>query len=147
MPKLGQALDILLVEDNPADVDLTLEAFEQSGVRGTLHVATDGVDALRFLRREGEYAEAPRPAMVLLDLNLPRKDGREVLTEIKQDQGLRNIPVVILSSSASDDDVLASYRLHANSYIQKPSSFARYIEVVRALDVFWFQVVTFPPAV
>lgn len=84
---------------------------------------------------------------MLLDLNLPRKDGREVLTEIKQDQGLRNIPVVILSSSASDDDVLASYRLHANSYIQKPSSFARYIEVVRALDVFWFQVVTFPPAV
>ena len=139
-------IDILLVEDNPADVELTLEAFEQSGVASKLHVTTNGVDALRFLRQEGEFTNAPRPVMVLLDLNLPRKGGREVLSEIKQDQGLRTIPVVVLSSSAAAQDVMTSYGLNANSYIQKPTNFSRYLDIVKALDTFWFHVVTLPPA-
>jgi CheY-like chemotaxis protein len=137
-------VDILLVEDNPADVELTLEAFEQSGVEHSLHVTTNGVDAIRFLRREGEFADAPRPAMVLLDLNLPRKGGREVLSEIKKDASLKTIPVVVLSSSGALDDVLSSYGLHANSYIQKPANFSRFLDVVKALDAFWFQVASLP---
>lgn len=147
MPSRSQlhgAVDILLVEDNPADVELTLEAFEQSGVAHSLHVTSNGVDAMRFLRREGEYADAPRPAMVLLDLNLPRKGGREVLSEIKKDAELRTIPVVVLSSSAAIEDVLASYGLHANSYIQKPTNFSRFLDVVKALDAFWFRVASLP---
>ena len=141
---LQEPVDILLVEDNPADVELTLEAFEQSGVEHRLHVATNGVDAIRFLRREGEFANAPRPAMVLLDLNLPRKGGREVLSEIKKDASLKTIPVVVLSSSGALDDVLSSYGLHANSYIQKPANFSRFLDVVKALDTFWFQVASLP---
>ena len=141
---LTEPVNILLVEDNPADVELTLEAFEQSGMEHSLHVATNGVDALRFLRREGEFANAPRPAMVLLDLNLPRKGGREVLAEIKKDAGLKTIPVVVLSSSAALDDVVSSYGLHANSYIQKPANFSRFLDVVKALDAFWFQVASLP---
>jgi two-component system, chemotaxis family, response regulator Rcp1 len=137
-------VDILLVEDNPADIELTQEAFEQSGVEHSLHVATNGVDAIRFLRREGEFADAPRPAMVLLDLNLPRKGGREVLSEIKKDASLKSIPVVVLSSSAALEDVASSYGLHANSYIQKPPNFTLFLDVVKALDVFWFQVASLP---
>jgi CheY-like chemotaxis protein len=139
-----ESVDILLVEDNPADVELTLEAFAQSGVEHSVHVATNGVDALRFLRREGEFADAPRPAMVLLDLNLPRKGGREVLSEMKKDASLRTIPVVVLSSSGASDDVLSSYGLHANSYIQKPVNFTRFLDVVKALDAFWFGVASLP---
>ena len=107
-------------------------------------MTTNGVDAIRFLRREGEFANAPRPAMVLLDLNLPRKGGREVLSEIKKDASLKTIPVVVLSSSAALDDVLSSYGLHANSYIQKPANFSRFLDVVKALDAFWFQVASLP---
>lgn len=140
----SEPVNILLVEDNPADVELTLEAFEQSGVAHSLHVATNGVDALRFLRREDEFADAPRPAMVLLDLNLPRKGGREVLSEMKKDASLRSIPVVVLSSSGASDDVLSSYGLHANSYIQKPANFTRFLDVVKALDAFWFGVASLP---
>jgi CheY-like chemotaxis protein len=140
----SEPIDILLVEDNPADVELTLEAFEQSGVDSKLYVTTNGVDALRFLRREGEFAHVPRPAMVLLDLNLPRKGGREVLSEIKRDDGLKTIPVVVLSSSAAVDDVVASYGLHANSYIQKPTNFSRFLDIVKTLDAFWFNVVSLP---
>lgn len=139
-----EPVNILLVEDNPADVELTLEAFEQSGVEHSLHVTTNGVDALRFLRREGEFADAPRPAMVLLDLNLPRKGGREVLMELKSDASLKTIPVVVLSSSGAVDDVLSSYGLHANSYIQKPANFSRFLDVVKALDAFWFRVASLP---
>lgn len=139
------SFDILLVEDNPADVDLALEAFEHSGVESNLHVATNGIDALRFLRREDEFARAPRPSMVLLDLNMPRKDGREVLSEIKQDAKLRSIPVFILSSSVAHDDVVRSYELHANGYIQKPGSFSRYIDFAKALGAFWLRVATLPP--
>lgn len=143
--RLSGPVDILLVEDNPADVELTREAFEQSGLESKLHVATNGVDALRFLRQEGEFTNAPRPAIVLLDLNLPRKGGREVLSEMKQDASLRTIPVVILSSSAASQDVMTSYGLNANSYIQKPTNFSRYLDIVKALDTFWFRVVTLPP--
>ncbi|GAB4566529.1 MAG: response regulator [Haliangiales bacterium] len=137
--------DILLVEDNPADVDLTFEAFEQGGVEGDLHVVGDGVEAIRFLRQQEEYASAPRPTLILLDLNLPKRDGRSVLAEVKADHGLRQIPVVVLSSSAAADDVERSYELHANCYIQKPSSFSRYVSIIQALDEFWFQVATCPP--
>lgn len=139
-------IDILIVEDNPADVDLAIEAFEQSGVESTLHVATNGIEALRFLRREDEFEQAPRPAMVLLDLNMPRKDGREVLSEIKQDARLRSIPVFVLSSSAAYDDVVRSYELHANGYIQKPGNFSRYLDLAKALGAFWLRVATLPPA-
>jgi CheY-like chemotaxis protein len=141
---LPQSIDILLVEDNPADVELTLEAFEQSGMAHTLHVTSNGVDALRYLHQEGEFANAPRPAMVLLDLNLPRKGGREVLSEIKKDPDLKAIPVVVLSSSGALDDVLLSYGLHANSYIQKPANFSRLLDVVKALDAFWFRLASLP---
>lgn len=143
--RLTGPIDILLVEDNPADVELTLEAFEQSGLQSKLHVTTNGVDALRFLRQEDEFLNAPRPAIVLLDLNLPRKGGREVLSEMKQDESLRTIPVVVLSSSGAAQDVMMSYGLNANSYIQKPANFSRYLDIVKALDTFWFHVVTLPP--
>ena len=137
-------VDILLVEDNPADVDLTREAFEQGEVRSNLHVAVDGIEALRFLRRQGHYSAAPRPDLILLDLNLPKKDGREVLAEIKQDPALRTIPVVILTSSAAEDDVMQSYDLHANSYIQKPANFSRFMDVVKAVETFWFAMARLP---
>lgn len=137
-------VNILLVEDNPADVDLTREAFEQSQFRSNLHVAVDGIEALRFLRKEGPFHGVPRPELILLDLNLPKKDGREVLSVIKQDPDLRTIPVVVLTSSAASDDVLRSYQLHANSYVQKPANFSRFMEVVKAIEIFWFTVVKLP---
>lgn len=137
-------VDILLVEDNPGDVDLTREAFEQGKLRSNLHVAVDGIEALRFLRREQPFAAAPRPDLILLDLNLPKKDGREVLAEIKQDPRLRTIPVVILTSSAAEDDVMRSYELHANSYIQKPANFSRFMDIVKAVETFWFVMARLP---
>jgi CheY-like chemotaxis protein len=137
-------IDILLVEDDPGDVLMTREAFEHHKIRNALHVASDGVDALRFLRREGPFADAPRPGLILLDLNLPRKDGREVLGEIKQDPVLRTIPVVVLTTSEAEEDILRSYDLHANAYVTKPVDFEKFVEVVRQIDDFWVTVVQLP---
>jgi two-component system, chemotaxis family, response regulator Rcp1 len=135
---------ILMVEDNPADVRLTREAFGEAKLRNTIHVVSDGVQAMAFLRREPPFADAPRPDLILLDLNLPRKDGREVLAEIKGDPALRSIPVVILTTSQSEADVLCSYDLHANSYITKPVDLDRFVEIVRSIDTFWLSAVTLP---
>lgn len=138
-------LTILLVEDSPADVLMTREALAQTGLAATLHVAEDGVDALAFLRRAGRHAAAPRPDLVLLDLNLPRMDGREVLAEIKADPALAVIPLVVLTTSAADEDVLRAYGLHANCYVTKPLDFAAFARVVAAIKDFWFGVATLPP--
>ncbi|WP_328449843.1 MULTISPECIES: response regulator [unclassified Amycolatopsis] len=137
-------IDILLVEDDPGDVLMTREAFEHHKIRNALHVASDGVEALRFLHREGPFADAPRPGLILLDLNLPRKDGREVLGEIKQDPALRTIPVVVLTTSEAEEDILRSYDLHANAYVTKPVDFEKFVEVVRQIDDFWVTVVQLP---
>jgi CheY-like chemotaxis protein len=139
-------VEILLVEDDPGDTLMIKEALEHNKVRNRLSCVTDGVQALAFMRREGEeYAEAPRPDMILLDLNLPRKDGREVLAEIKEDPDLRTIPVVVLTTSKAEEDILRSYKLHANAYVTKPVDFARFIEVVRQIDEFFVAVVKLPP--
>lgn len=138
-------IEILLVEDNPGDVRLTQEALKDSKLCNHLSVVQDGVQALAFLRRQGEYAEAPRPDIILLDLNLPRKDGREVLAEIKDDESLRRIPVVILTTSNDEKDVLISYNLHANCYITKPVDLSRFIDIVKTIEGFWFQIVKLPP--
>jgi CheY-like chemotaxis protein len=137
-------IDILLVEDDPGDVLMTREAFEHHKIRNALHVVSDGVEALQFLRRERPFADAPRPGLILLDLNLPRKDGREVLGEIKQDPALRTIPVVVLTTSEAEEDILRSYDLHANAYVTKPVDFEKFVEVVRQIDDFWVTVVQLP---
>ena len=142
--ELPAIIDVLLVEDDPGDVLMTREAFEEHKLRNTLHVATDGVEAVAFLRREGDYADAPRPGLILLDLNLPRMDGREVLAEIKADDNLAHIPVVVLTTSGANEDSLSSYRLHANAYVTKPVDFDRFIEVVRQIDDFFVTVVKLP---
>jgi CheY-like chemotaxis protein len=141
----GRVVELLLVEDNPGDVELTREALEEARVRNRLSVVDDGVQALAFLRRTGRYADAPRPDLVLLDLNLPRKDGREVLAEIKADPELRRIPVVVLTTSEAERDVLAAYELHANAYIVKPVDLDQFLAVVRSVEGFWLTVVKFPP--
>ena len=138
--------EILLVEDNPGDVRLTREALDEGQSRSTLSVASDGVEALAFLRREGRYADAPRPDLILLDLNLPRMGGREVLAAIKADEQLRRIPVVILTTSTDDRDVSSAYNLHANCYIAKPVDFEQFIGVIRALEQFWLTIATLPAA-
>ena len=138
-------IEILLVEDNPGDVDLAREALETGKVRNTLNVVGDGEAALAFLRRQGQYAGVPRPGLVLLDLNLPRKDGREVLSEIKTDPHLRRIPVVILTSSKAEEDILKTYDLHANCFITKPIDLNQFIKVVQAIETFWFTIVELPP--
>jgi len=143
-PQIMEPIDVLLVEDDPGDTLMIREAFEDNKVRNTLACVTDGVEAMRFLRREGEYADAPRPDLVLLDLNLPRKDGREVLGEIKGDDALSTIPVVVLTTSQAEEDVLRSYKLHANAYVTKPVDFDRFIEVVRQIDEFFVTVVKLP---
>src|SRR4051794_28214029 len=130
-------IEILLVEDSPADVDLTREALEDAKVHNNLNVVNDGVEALAFLRREGVHAAAPRPDLILLDLNLPKKDGREVLAEIKADPILRRIPVVILTTSQAEQDILKSYDLHANCYISKPVDLDAFVDVVRSIEGFW----------
>ncbi|XWX02479.1 response regulator [Aggregatilineales bacterium SYSU G02658] len=140
-----QPIQILLVEDNPGDVRLTREALKESKMHNTLHVAADGVEALRFLRGQGPYADAPRPDIILLDLNLPRKDGREVLAEIKADESLRRIPVVILTTSDDEHDILRSYDLHANCYITKPLDLRQFAMIVKTIENFWFQIVKLPP--
>ena len=137
-------IDVLLVEDDPGDVLMTREAFEHHKLRNQLHVVADGVEALQFLRREGEYANAPRPGLVLLDLNLPRKDGRQVLADIKSDESLRSIPVIVLTTSEAEEDILRSYDLHANAYITKPVDFDRFIDVIRQIDDFFVTVVKLP---
>ncbi len=137
---------VLLVEDDPGDVLMIREAFEDNKVRNDLHICSDGEDALRFLRKEDPHTGAPRPDLVLLDLNLPRKDGREVLAEIKADERLRTIPVVVLTTSEAEEDVLRSYALHANAYVTKPVDFDRFIDVVRQIDEFFVTVVKLPGA-
>jgi CheY-like chemotaxis protein len=140
----GVPIAILLVEDNAADVRLTREALKDAKVHNQLHVAADGVEAMALLRREGRHAGAPRPDLVLLDLNLPKKDGREVLEEIKQDPGLQNIPVVILTTSQAEEDVLRSYQLRANAFVTKPVDLERFLEVVRSIESFWLEIVRLP---
>lgn len=137
-------IDVLLVEDDPGDVLMTQEAFEHHKIRNALHVVSDGEEALRFLRREGEHAAAPRPGLVLLDLNLPRRDGREVLAEIKDDPDLRLIPVVVLTTSEAEEDILRTYSLHANAYVSKPVDFQRFIDVIGQIDEFFVTVVKLP---
>ena len=137
-------IDVLLVEDDPGDVLLIREAFADNKVRNRLHTVSDGVEALQFLRHEGEYADAPQPDLVLLDLNLPRKDGREVLAEVKEDEALRSIPVVVLTTSKAEEDILRSYDLHANAYVTKPVDFEAFIDVVRQIDDFFVSVVKLP---
>ena len=141
----GKPVDILLVEDNPADVRLTVEAFKDGKIANRLHVTRDGVEAINFLLRLPPYENAIRPDLILLDLNLPKKNGREVLAEIKQAPSLRQIPVVVLTTSKADEDVIRSYDLHANCYISKPIDFERLIQVVRAIENFWISVVKLPP--
>ncbi len=138
-------IEVLLVEDDPGDVLMTQEAFEEHKVRNKLNVVSDGEEALAYLRQEGKYADAPRPDLVLLDLNLPRIDGREVLANIKEDEDLRRIPVVVLTTSQADEDILRSYSLHANAYVTKPVDFERFITVVRQIDEFFVTVVKLPP--
>jgi chemotaxis family two-component system response regulator Rcp1 len=142
---IGKPVEILLVEDSPGDVRLTVEALKDAKVRNELHVVEDGVEALAFLRQEGAYADAPRPDVILLDLNLPKKDGREVLAEIKGDPNLRRIPVVVLTVSQAEEDILKTYDLHANCYITKPVDLDQFIKVVRSIEDFWLTVVRLPP--
>ena len=140
----AEPIEILLVEDSPGDVRLTREAFKDAKVHINLNVASDGAEAMDFLNREGEHANAPRPDLILLDLNLPKKDGREVLEEIKVSPTLKSIPVVVLTTSASDADILRSYKLHANCYITKPVGLDGFLEVVKSIDNFWLTVVKLP---
>jgi CheY-like chemotaxis protein len=139
-----QMVDVLLVEDDEGDVLMTREAFEHYKIRNTLHVVTDGEQAIQFVRQEGEFAAAPRPGLIMLDLNLPRRDGLEVLAELKADPELRVIPVVILTTSQAEEDILRSYALHANAYVTKPVDFERFIEVIRQIDSFFITVVKLP---
>ena len=143
--KLARPTEILLVEDNPTDVLLTREAFKDVKLHNNLHVVVDGVEAMAFLRQEGPFAAVPRPDLILLDLNMPRKNGREVLAEIKEDKNLRCIPVVILTTSKAEADIVESYNLNANCYITKPVDFDQFAEVVRSIEHFWFTIVTLPP--
>src|SRR5215471_17594955 len=140
----GRPIEILLVEDNPGDVRLTIEGLNEGKVRNNLHIARDGVEALAFLRREGGFADAVRPDLILLDLNLPRKDGREVLADIKSDPVLKTIPVVVLTTSRAEQDVLHSYQLQANCYITKPVDLEQFITVVKSIEDFWLTIVTLP---
>jgi CheY-like chemotaxis protein len=139
-----KVIDVLLVEDDPGDVLMTQEAFADHKLNNVLHVVDNGIDALAFLRQEGEHAQAPRPDLILLDLNLPRMDGREVLAAIKSDDELMSIPVVVLTTSEAEEDILRSYRLHANAYVTKPVDFERFLEVVRQIDDFFVSVVKLP---
>ncbi len=140
----GVMINVLLVEDDPGDVLITREAFAENKVRNNLSVVNDGVNALRYLNKEDEYADAPRPDLILLDLNLPRVDGHEVLARIKSDQELQRIPVVVLTTSDAEEDVLRSYELHANAYVTKPVDFERFLSVVRQIDDFFVTVVKLP---
>jgi two-component system, chemotaxis family, response regulator Rcp1 len=141
----NRPVEILLVEDNPGDERLTREALKEGKVYSNLHWVKDGVEAMEFLRRQGKYSGVPRPDIILLDLNLPKKDGREVLQDIKNDNELKRIPVVVLTTSKAEEDVLRTYNLHANCYVTKPVDLEKFIVVVKSIDVFWLTVVTLPP--
>jgi CheY-like chemotaxis protein len=140
----ARPIEILLIEDSEGDVGLIEEVFEEAKIRNNLHVVKDGEEAMLFLHGEGEFSGAPRPDIILLDLNLPKKDGREVLEEIKEDDGLKNIPVVVLTTSKAEEDILKSYNLHANAYITKPVDFDQFIRVVKSIEDFWLEVVKLP---
>ncbi len=140
----GNPVEILLVEDNPGDARLAIEVLKEAKVRNALHWVKDGVEALEFLRREKGYAKAPRPDVILLDLNLPRKDGREVLAEIKQDDSLMRIPVVVLTISKDEEDIFKTYNLHANCYVTKPLDLDQFVKVVRSIEDFWLTIVKLP---
>ncbi len=140
----GRSIEILMAEDSPGDVVLTRKALENSKLRINLHAVSDGVEAMKFLRREDDYGDVPTPDIVFLDLNMPRKDGREVLTEIKTDATLRHIPVVILTTSDSEQDIEKSYELNANCYITKPVDMDQFVKVVSAIEDFWFTIVKLP---
>ena len=143
--KIGCPITILLVEDNPGDVRLTMEALKDSKMHNDLNVTRDGVEALAFLRREGKFAHAPRPELILLDLNLPKKDGREVLAEIKADKDLKRIPVVVLTTSQAEEDILRMYNLYANCFVTKPVDLDQFIKVVQSIEEFWLTIVRLPP--
>ncbi len=140
----ARPVEILLVEDNPGDARLTIEAMRDAKVSNHIHVVEDGVEAMAFLRREGAYSEKPRPDLILLDLNLPKKDGREVLAEVKADPALRRIPVVVLTTSRAEEDVLRAYDLHANCYVTKPVGFDQFMQVIKHIDEFWIKLVVLP---
>lgn len=142
--RLGRPADFLLVEDNPGDVRLTQEALKSHKVQNNLHVVTDGEEAMAFLHKQGRFKDAPRPDIILLDLNLPKKDGREVLAEIKSDPGLKTIPVVIITSSEAEQDVIKSYNLNANCYVTKPVNLDQFIKVVQSINDFWLTIVKLP---
>jgi chemotaxis family two-component system response regulator Rcp1 len=141
---IARPVEILVIEDNPGDVQLIIEALQEAKLANHLHSVGDGLEAMAFLRHEVPYQDAPRPDLILLDLNLPKKDGRQVLEEIKDDPELRQIPIVILTTSRADADILRAYHLHANCYVTKPVDFTQFIEVVQAIDHFWFAIVTLP---
>ena len=140
----GDPVEILLVEDSPEDADLTFEALKDVKIKNHLHVVEDGVEAMAFLRQEGSYAGAPRPDLILLDFNMPRKDGREVLAEIKTDDSLRRIPVVVLTTSQAQEDIIKAYDLNANCYISKPVDYEEFMTVIRNIENFWFTIVKLP---
>lgn len=144
MEKIMQAINILLVEDNPGDVRLTVEAFKDAKVTNALHVVNDGVEAVSFLKHEGEYSDKPRPDLILLDLNLPKKNGIEVLTEIKADPELAVIPVVVLTTSDAEEHILKSYELHANCYVKKPVDFDQFADIINSIESFWLTIVRLP---
>ena len=144
MEAIARPVEILLVEDNRGDVRLTKEALRDNKFRNNLSVVEDGVEALAFLNREGKYADAPRPDLILLDLNLPKKDGREVLQEIKADEHLKRIPVVVLTTSKAEEDIFRAYDLNANCYVTKPVDFEQFIKVVKSIEEFWFAMVKLP---
>lgn len=145
MRDIGKLVDILLIEDNPGDVRMTQEVLKESNILNKMYAVGDGVEAMAFLRREGKYADAPRPDIILLDLNLPRKDGHEVLAEVKSDDDLKRIPVVVLTISEAEDDILKSYDLHGNCYITKPIDFKEFIKVVKSIEDFWLTIVKLSP--
>jgi CheY-like chemotaxis protein len=144
MERIVKEIEILVVEDSPGDVRLTIEALKDAKIHNHLNVVNDGEEALAFLRKQGQYVNAPRPDLILLDLNLPKKDGREVLKEIKQEENLKRIPVVVLTISTAERDILKAYDLHANCYVNKPVDFEQFTEVVKSIEDFWFTVVKLP---
>jgi len=141
----GKPINILIVEDNPGDARLIKEVLNEGKILNDLHIVKDGVEAMEFLHKRGEYAKAPRPDLIILDLNLPKKDGREVLAEVKSDQHLKSIPIVIMTTSNAEEDILKSYNLHANCYITKPIDLNQFIKVVKSIEEFWFSIVKLPP--
>ncbi len=141
----SKSIDILLVEDNPGDARLAMEAMKDSKIRNTVYVVGDGVEAMEFLHNEGKYSKSPRPDLILLDINLPRKSGREVLAEVKSDPNLKRIPVVVLTVSRDEEDILKAYNLHANCYISKPLDFNQFMKITRSIEDFWLSIVKLPP--